>query len=129
MARVRCRTVRPGRRRRVAAVAVPTATVAAVVAVILTATAAVAAPGPSDPAATAPELAAVLDRIRVWLMAILGSYAVLCFTIGFFRYLGADGDVGETERAKRSFRAAAVGIAGALLAPLLVRIITDVVGG
>jgi len=66
-------------------------------------------------------IAQVVGNIRVWLMGILGAWATLCLTVGFFRY--TSGEPGEVEKGKLALRSAAIGYAGALLAPLLVTIV------
>jgi hypothetical protein len=63
----------------------------------------------------------VVNNIRLWLMGILAGWATLCLTVGFLRY--TSGEPGEVERGKLAFRSAAIGYAGALLAPLIVTIV------
>jgi hypothetical protein len=63
----------------------------------------------------------VVNNIRIWLMTILAGWATLCLTVGFLRY--TSGEPGEVERGKMAFRSAAIGYAGALLAPLIVTIV------
>ena len=63
----------------------------------------------------------VVNNIRLWLVGILASWATLCLTVGFLRY--TSGEPGEVEKGKLALRSAAIGYAGALLAPLLVTII------
>jgi len=63
----------------------------------------------------------VVNNIRFWLVGILGSWATLCLTVGFLRY--TSGEPGEVEKGKLALRSAAIGYAGALLAPLLVTIV------
>ncbi|KWV33328.1 pilin [Micromonospora rifamycinica] len=65
----------------------------------------------------------VANNIRVWLVGILVSVATLFLTIGGLRYLAANGDPGEIEKAKLAMRSAAIGYAFALLAPLFVTIV------
>jgi hypothetical protein len=64
----------------------------------------------------------VIDRIRVTVLSVIGSAALLFFTIGAARYLAADGDSGEAERGKRTMRNVVLGTCLALLAPLLLTI-------
>ena len=45
----------------------------------------------------------------------------MCLTVGFIRY--TSGEPGEVEKGKVALRSAAIGYAGALLAPLLVTIV------
>ena len=63
----------------------------------------------------------VVNNIRLWLVGILAGWATLCLTVGFLRY--TSGEPGEVERGKLAFRSAAIGYAGALLAPLIVTIV------
>jgi hypothetical protein len=71
----------------------------------------------------------VLTNIRNWIMGILAAVAVVFLTIGGLRYLMASGDPGEIEKAKGSFKAAGIGFGLAALAPLVVEILTGIVGG
>lgn len=84
------------------------------------------APGPSPgaPPGGGPEsLTAVINNIRIWLVAILATGATLFLTVGFMRLMWANGDPGEAEKGKTALRSAAIGYAGAMLAPLLVTIV------
>jgi hypothetical protein len=71
----------------------------------------------------------VIDSLRTWLVGILATLATLFLTIGGIRYLLAGGDPMQVERAKTALKSAAIGYALAVLAPLLVTILTSVVGG
>ncbi|MDG4807605.1 pilin [Micromonospora sp. WMMD1120] len=65
----------------------------------------------------------VANNIRTWLIGILVAVATLFLTVGGLRYLAANGDPGEVEKAKLALRSAAIGYALALLAPLFVTIV------
>jgi predicted small integral membrane protein len=65
----------------------------------------------------------VVNNIRAWLVGILVAVATLFLTVGGLRYLAANGDPGEVEKAKSTLRSAALGYALALLAPLFVSIV------
>jgi hypothetical protein len=65
----------------------------------------------------------VVDNIRGWLLGILVAVATLFLTVGGLRYLAANGDPGEVERAKLALKSAAIGYGLALLAPLFVTIV------
>ncbi|MFC8851213.1 MULTISPECIES: pilin [unclassified Micromonospora] len=65
----------------------------------------------------------VANNIRAWLVGILVAVATLFFTVGGLRYLAANGDPGEVEKAKLALRSAVIGYALALLAPLFVTIV------
>ncbi|GAA1025860.1 hypothetical protein GCM10009557_01470 [Virgisporangium ochraceum] len=81
-------------------------------------------PSPGVPPGGGPEsLTAVINNIRIWLVAILATGATLFLTVGFMRLMWANGDPGEAEKGKTALRSAAIGYAGALLAPLLVTIV------
>ena len=80
-------------------------------------------------AAAVPSLNGVIDSLRTWLVGILATLATLFLTIGGIRYLLAGGDPMQVERAKTALKSAAIGYALAALAPLLVTILTSVVGG
>ncbi len=71
----------------------------------------------------------MIDSLRTWLVGILATLATLFLTIGGIRYLLAGGDPMQVERAKTALKSAAIGYALAVLAPLLVTILTSVVGG
>jgi succinate dehydrogenase/fumarate reductase cytochrome b subunit len=79
--------------------------------------------------AAANDLNQVIDNLRVWITGLLAALATLLLMIGGVRYLLAAGDPGSHERAKGSIRAAVIGYALALLAPVLVSIVQRIVGG
>ena len=85
----------------------------------------------SAPAALAApsDLNQVIDNLRVWITGLLSALAMLLLMVGCVRYLLAAGDPGSHERAKGSIRAALIGYALALLAPVLVSIVQRIVGG
>ncbi len=53
----------------------------------------------------------VVNNIRTWLVGILVGVATLFLTVGGLRYLAANGDPGEVEKAKTALRSAALGYA------------------
>nr|WP_285500799.1 pilin [Actinokineospora sp. NBRC 105648] len=71
----------------------------------------------------------VLTNIRNWIMGILAGIATVFLSIGGVRYVMGSGDPGEIERAKTSFKAAAIGYGLAALAPLIVTVLKGIVGG
>ena len=79
-------------------------------------------------AVAADSLEQVIENLRVWITGLLAALATLLLIIGGVRYLLAGGDPGAHERAKGSIRAALVGYALALLAPVLVSIVQQIVG-
>lgn len=84
-----------------------------------------AAPKP-DPTA---ELVEVIERARNWLMGIAFVAAAFFATWGALRRMGAGDDPGELEKSKASFRNAFVGVALAVLAPILVEIARSILEG
>ncbi|MEU1807854.1 pilin [Micromonospora aurantiaca (nom. illeg.)] len=80
----------------------------------------------AEPAAVvlaAESIQQVANNIRTWLVGILVAVATLFLTVGGLRYLAANGDPGEVEKAKLALRSAAIGYGLALLAPLFVTIV------
>ena len=99
----------------------------AIVAVLLL----VVAPASADPlvlAAAPGSLEQVIDNLRNFLIGLLVGLATLFLTVGGVRYLSADGDPGEVERAKKSLRNAAIGYGLAMLAPIIVTVLKSLVG-
>jgi Type IV secretion system pilin len=80
-------------------------------------------------ALAASDINSVLSNLRVWLAGLLAALATLFLTIGGIRYLLAGGDPAALERAKGSIKAAIIGYALALLAPVLASVVQRVVGG
>lgn len=76
----------------------------------------------------ASDLNEVIDNLRLWLAGLLAALATLFLMIGGVRYLFAAGDPGGLERAKGSIRAALIGYALALLAPVLASLVRRIVG-
>src|SRR6266496_74164 len=106
-------------------------TVAGCTAVVLTlaASAAHADPGTVHVVALAASVDAVLTNLRNWIMGILAGLATVFLTVGGVRYLMAGGDPGEVEKAKTAFKSAGLGYGLAALAPLVVQILSGIVGG
>lgn len=90
--------------------------IAAIVTIAGTPEAAFAAPASLD---------AVVNNIRTWLVGILVAVATLFLTVGGLRYLAANGDPGEVEKAKLALKSAALGYGLAMLAPLFVTIVGE----
>lgn len=120
----------PGRAvRRTAAVAAMT-----VLAVVLLSV--VADPAPAWAADTAPvtilaqaeSVDQLLTNIRTWLIGILAGLATVFATIGGVRYMMANGELGELDKARVAFRSAGIGYALAALAPLMVTVLQGLVG-
>jgi hypothetical protein len=86
----------------------------------------VGAASPAD-AATTPTLTGVISNLTNWIVGILAGVATLFLTIGGLRYLTAGGDPGQVEKAKTALKSAAIGYALAILAPLIVSVVSSVV--
>jgi hypothetical protein len=89
---------------------------------------------PAVPLIAAPPLAAdsigqVLSNTTLWLVGILAGLATLFLTLGGVRYLMANGDPAEVEKAKTALRSAAIGYGLAILAPVIVTVLKSLVGG
>ena len=87
--------------------------------------AASAAPALAQPA---NPINGIIDRLRLLLVGFLVGLATLRLTVGGTRYLLADDDPSQVERAKKSMRAAAWGYGLAALAAPLVELLRWVVG-
>ena len=74
------------------------------------------------------DLGTILSNIRTWLMTILAGIATVFLTIGGVRYLMAGGDPSEVERAKSAFKSAGIGYALAIIAPVILTILDQIVG-
>ena len=85
--------------------------------------------GPALAQAGGQTLSRVIDQLRNILVGILAALATLFLTIGGIRYMTAGGDPGHVEKAKIALRSAAIGYGLAALAPLLVSLLKNVVGG
>ncbi|GAA3120346.1 hypothetical protein GCM10010466_09080 [Planomonospora alba] len=79
--------------------------------------------------ASPDQLGQVFENMRNWIIGLLATLATLMLTIGGLRYLVAGGDPGEVQKAKAALKAAAMGYALAVLAPIFVSILKRVVGG
>jgi hypothetical protein len=97
--------------------------------------AAPAGPAPATPLmSVAPVVLAVNDLGQViaalqgWIMGILAAVATLFLVVGGLRYVLAGGDPSEIERAKASLKSAAVGYALAVLAPVLMTALEQILG-
>jgi hypothetical protein len=104
-------------------------TVIVLVLVLAGSVAAFAAPPPAPAPPVAPDLNTVLNNIRNWIMGILALLATVFLSVGGVRYLMSGGEPGEVGKAKDSFRNAAWGYGLAALAPVVVEILKQIVGG
>jgi hypothetical protein len=120
------RTTKQRTKARVLAGLAMTAAVAALI-VLATPVPALAADGPVLWAAP-NDLGTILGNIRTWVMTILAGIATVFLTIGGVRYLMAGGDPSEVERAKSAFKSAGIGYALAIIAPVILTILDQIVG-
>jgi type IV secretion system pilin len=107
---------------------------AGVAALAMTTAAVIAAVDPAwavDPGSTpqaVADLPTVINNMTVWITGIIAAVATLFLTIGGARYLMAGGDPAEVERAKGSLKSAGVGYGLALLAPVILTILKNILG-
>src|SRR5688500_13020127 len=76
----------------------------------------------------AADLPTVINNMTVWITGIIAAVATLFLTIGGARYLMAGGDPSEVEQAKGALRSAGVGYGLALLAPVILTILKNILG-
>jgi Type IV secretion system pilin len=104
---------------------------AAVTAATTTVLAAAGAPawaaGAAAPLAVA-DLPTVINNMTVWITGIIAAVATLFLTIGGVRYMMAGGDPSEIERGKGSLKSAGIGYGLALLAPVILTILKNILG-
>ena len=74
------------------------------------------------------DLPTVVSNATKWLVGILAGLATFFLTLGGARYLAAGGDPGEVERAKGALRSAGIGYALALLAPVILGVLKNILG-
>ncbi len=113
------------RARRVLACAVP---VVAACVVLALPDAALADPGGSAVLA-AKSLPQVIAGLQKWVMGILGALATLFLVLAGVYYTTAGGDPSQVDKAKGALKNALVGYGLAVLAPVLLGIVKDIVGG
>ena len=77
----------------------------------------------------ADSISQVLNNTTLWIIGILAGLATLMLTLGGVRYLLANGDPAEVEKAKTALKSAAIGYALAILAPVIVTVLKSLVGG
>ena len=105
------------------------ATLLAATILVTAATVAPAVAAAPMPVAAANDLPTIIRNLTVWIVGLLAGVATLFLTVGGVRYLMAGGDPAEVERAKSALKSAAIGYALAVLAPVLLQILRDIVGG
>jgi hypothetical protein len=70
----------------------------------------------------------ILDRLRDTLMLVIGSLSLVMLTVGGIRYVAAGGDQMNVQAAKQTVKHALLGLAVAILAPVLIQVIKTIVG-
>ena len=91
--------------------------------------ASLAVPLAASPPLSADQIGQVISNTTLWIVGILAGLATLFLTLGSVRYLMANGDPAETEKAKTALRSAGIGYALAILAPVIVAVLKSLVGG
>ena len=81
------------------------------------------------PPLAADSISQVISNTTVWIVGILAGLATLFLTLAGVRYLTANGDPTEVEKAKTALRSAAIGYGLAVLAPVIVAVLKSLVGG
>jgi hypothetical protein len=79
--------------------------------------------------AAASNVGQVISATTLWITGILAGLATLMLTVGGIRYLLAGGDPAEVAKAKIALRSAAIGYGLAVLAPVIVIILSSLTGG
>jgi len=74
-------------------------------------------------------IVAILDGLRNALVVVLVTLSVVALTYAGVRYVIAGGDAAGVEKAKGAAKSAVIGLALALLAPVVVSIVKRIVGG
>ena len=70
----------------------------------------------------------ILNRLRDTLMLVIGSLSLVMLTVGGIRYVTAGGDESGVKGAKQTVKHALLGLAVAILAPVLIQVIKTIVG-
>jgi hypothetical protein len=83
---------------------------------------------PAAPVLMVADLPTVIGNATGWLVGILAVLATFFLTLGGVRYMTAGGDPSEVERAKSALRSAGIGYALALLAPVLLTVLKQILG-
>jgi hypothetical protein len=93
--------------------------------------AAFAAPAADAPVieAAAKSLPAVIASLQTWIIGILAAVATLFLVLAGVYWTTAGGDPSQVDKAKGALRNALVGYGLAVLAPVLLGVVKDIVGG
>ena len=71
----------------------------------------------------------VIANITGWIMGIIALVATMFLVIGGLRYMAAGGDPAQVEQAKGNFKSALIGYALAVLAPVILQVLQNILGG
>ncbi|MFI1995302.1 pilin [Actinoplanes sp. NPDC020271] len=82
-----------------------------------------------QPLAAPKSIPQVIDGITGWIMGIIALVATMFLVIGGLRYMAAGGDPAQIEQAKGNFKAALIGYALAVLAPVILQVLQGILGG
>jgi hypothetical protein len=74
-------------------------------------------------------IVSILDGLRNAFVAVLITLSVVALTYAGVRYVIAGGDITGVEKAKGAAKSAVIGLALALLAPVVVTIVKRIIGG
>lgn len=74
------------------------------------------------------DLPTVINNATAWVVGILATLATFYLTLGGLRYMAAEGNPSDVERAKSSLRSAGIGYALALLAPVVLTVLKKILG-
>ncbi len=70
----------------------------------------------------------ILNRLRDMLLLVVGSLSLVMLTVGGIRYVTAGGDKEGVHAAKQTVKHAMLGLALALMAPLLIQVVKAILG-
>ena len=83
---------------------------------------------PSDTGLSGAAPGVIIVRVMNWLMGIIGVLAILMFVVSGWMYLTAAGDEKQTENAKNNIKFVIIGLAVALCAFIVVRLVANLLG-
>jgi hypothetical protein len=87
-----------------------------------------ATPMPAVAMLAVNDLKTVVHHATAWLVGFMATLATFFLTLGGARYMAANGDPSEVERAKTALKNAGIGYAIAILAPGLLKILQGILG-
>ncbi|WP_344443864.1 pilin [Kitasatospora nipponensis] len=78
--------------------------------------------------AAPPTIDQVLTNVTAWITGIVAAVATMFLTFGGLRYLLAGGDPGEVMKAKGALKGAGIGYVIAIMAPVILDVLKNLVG-